>query len=123
MHLYFEIHASDLDRAKAFYNAVFGWTFSRNESVAIEYYSIDADGSRGGLLKRPGSLPPAESGANAFVCSVEVADFDLVAERIGSAGGGIALPKFPVTGVCWQGYFTDPEGNTFGLFQVDPNAR
>jgi hypothetical protein len=28
-----------------------------------------------------------------------------------------------VPNTCWQGYFVDTEGNTFGIFQVDPNAR
>jgi hypothetical protein len=34
-----------------------------------------------------------------------------------------ALEKFAVPGTCWQGYFLDLEGNTFGLFQVDENAK
>jgi predicted enzyme related to lactoylglutathione lyase len=35
----------------------------------------------------------------------------------------IALEKFAVPGSCWQGSFLDPEGNTFGLFQVDKNVK
>jgi len=27
-----------------------------------------------------------------------------------------------VPGVCWQGYFLDTEGNTFGVFQPDSSA-
>jgi predicted enzyme related to lactoylglutathione lyase len=27
-----------------------------------------------------------------------------------------------VPGVCWQGYFLDTEGNTFGIFQPDQSA-
>jgi len=38
--------------------------------------------------------------------------------KILSLGGKTALPKFAVPGVCWQGYFIDTEGNTFGLFQL-----
>ena len=53
----------------------------------------------------------------------EVRDFDTVAARIEQAGGQIALSKFAVPGVCWQGYFVDPEGNTFGLFQADDKAE
>jgi len=33
------------------------------------------------------------------------------------------MPKFAVPGTCWQGYFVDPQGNTFGIFQPDPNAK
>ncbi len=74
------------------------------------------------MLKRPANTPPPECGTNAFVCSFEVADFDAVAETILDRGGQVALPKFAVPATCWQGYFVDCEGNTFGLFQVDPNA-
>ena len=48
--------------------------------------------------------------------------FDKTAETILKNGGQIALAKFPVPGRCWQGYFLDPQGNTFGLFQVDNHA-
>ena len=53
---------------------------------------------------------------------MEVANFDAAAEKIVSLGGIVALPKFPIPGKCWQGYFVDTEGNTFGLFQVDEKA-
>jgi predicted enzyme related to lactoylglutathione lyase len=54
---------------------------------------------------------------------MEIADLDATAKKITAAGGTVALPKFAVPGVCWQAYFLDPEGNTFGIFQPDPNAR
>jgi predicted enzyme related to lactoylglutathione lyase len=40
-----------------------------------------------------------------------------------SAGDRVALPKFAVPGVCWHGYFIDPDGNTFGVFQPDSTAK
>ena len=54
---------------------------------------------------------------------MEVSDFDAAAEKVALAGGVVALAKFAVPGVCWQGYFVDTEGNTFGVFQADTNAR
>ncbi len=30
---------------------------------------------------------------------------------------------FEIPGTCWQGYFVDPEGHTFGIFQVDEVAK
>jgi predicted enzyme related to lactoylglutathione lyase len=74
------------------------------------------------LLKRPAPAPPPQSGANAFVCSLEVESFDATATTIQRLGGIVALPKFAVPKTCWQGYFVDPEGNTFGIFEVDANA-
>lgn len=119
---YFEIQADDTARAIRFYEAIFDWKFKKEEVLATEYWRIETGGSRGGFLKRPAPVPPSQSGTNAFVCSMEVADFDAVAEKILSLGGIVAMPKFAVPGLCWQGYFLDPEGNTFGLFQPDPKA-
>ncbi len=48
--------------------------------------------------------------------------FDSTADKILKSGGSIAMPRFPIPGVCWQGYFKDTEGNTFGIFQVDAAA-
>jgi hypothetical protein len=56
------------------------------------------------------------------VCSLEVENFDATAKIILGHGGIVALPKFAVPKTCWQGYFVDTEGNTFGIFEVDPKA-
>jgi predicted enzyme related to lactoylglutathione lyase len=119
---YFEIQADNPERLLTFYQQLFGWRFARVEGAPVPYWRIDTEGIRGGLLKRPAPQPPPQSGTNAFVCSMEVRDFDDAARQILEAGGHVALPKFAVPGVCWQGYFIDPDGNTFGLFQPDAAA-
>lgn len=121
-HLYFEIQADDLQRASNFYGEIFGWTFSENPQAPVEYLRIETGGTAGGMLKRPSETPPPECGTNAFVCSFEVDDFDGTAETILKNDGKVAMEKFPIPGVCWQGYFLDTEGNTFGLFEVDEEA-
>ena len=121
--IYFEIQADDVKRASGFYTAVFGWKFSEVEGLSIPYWHIETgSGSEGGLLKRPAERPPAQCGTNAFVCSFEVDDFDRKSAKIVSLGGVVGLPKFCVPGKCWQGYFLDTEGNTFGIFEVDEKA-
>ena len=120
---YFEIHADDTSRAVRFYTALFGWKFEKVEGLPIEYSRIETEGVRGGLLKRPAKAPQPKQGTNAFVCSMEVTDFDASAAKALTLGAIVALPKFAVPGVCWQGYFVDPEGNTFGIFQPDPTAK
>jgi uncharacterized protein len=121
-HIYFEIHADDPQRAINFYSKIFGWKFALIPGLPLEYWTVETGGSRGGLLQRPAKAPPPQCGTNAFVCSLEVEDFDSSAKTITQLGGIVALPKFAVPKTCWQGYFVDPEGNTFGIFQVDPNA-
>ena len=121
-YIFFEIQADDLNRALKFYQTVFEWKFNRNPGTPIEYWDIETGGNRGGLLQRPAKTPPPEHGTNAYVCSVQVENFDEIAARIMANGGQVALEKFPIPGRCWQGYFIDTEGNTFGIFEADENA-
>jgi len=120
---FFEIQSSNPEKAIEFYGDIFGWAFTKQEFAPIDYWQIATEGINGGLLQRPAAVPPPQSGTNAFTCSMQVADFDATAEQILAMGGVIALPKFAVPGKCWQGYFLDLDGNTFGLFQVDEQAK
>ena len=126
--VHFEIQADDVERAKAFYAAAFGWSFQDWGAVAgAVYWGIltgpeDQPGINGGLLQRPGPAPDSGQGTNAFVCTMGVEDYDEVERRILEAGGQVALPKMALTGMAWQGYYLDTEGNTFGIHQPDPQA-
>jgi len=119
---YFEIQSSDPARELAFYKALFGWNFVRQETVPIEYFLIETNSIFGGLFKRPAALPPDGTGTNAFVCSIQVENFDQTADLIMQLGGRVAMPKFAVPGRCWQGYFLDADQNVFGIFEVDEQA-
>jgi uncharacterized protein len=126
--VHFEIQADDVERAKAFYAAAFGWSFQDYGAVAgATYWGVvtgtdDQPGINGGLLARPVPSVPRGTGSNAFVCTVGVDDYDATERRILDAGGQLALPKTALTGMAWQGYYIDTEGNTFGIHQPDPNA-
>lgn len=120
---YFEIQSSTPEREIKFYKDVFGWSFIKEEFVPIEYYRIETNSIFGGLLKRPAPVPPPQTGTNAFVCSIQVDNFDKTSDLILSNGGQIALPKFAIPSRCWQGYFVDQDNNTFGVFEVDENAK
>jgi len=89
--MYFEIQADDLKKTKKFYLEIFGWKFIKQEGLPIEYWRIETEGINGGLLKRPASSPPSQSGTNAFVCSMEVIDFDTIANKILKNGGKVAF--------------------------------
>jgi len=85
-HIYFEIQADDPTRAISFYSQVFGWKFAEVKGLPVPYWRIETGGSRGGLLKRPAKTPPTQCGTNAFVCSLEVEDFDQTAKIIEQLG-------------------------------------
>ena len=127
--VHFEIQADDVERAKAFYGAAFGWEFQDwSGTTGTVYWGIlsgpaDEPGINGGLLQRPAPAPGPAQGSNAFVCTIGVEDYDATERRILDAGGQVALPKMALTGMAWQGYYLDPEGNTFGIHQPDPEAK
>ena len=128
--VHFEIQADDTARAIKFYTDVFGWTFQKWEGSPSEYHMImtaEKDskelGINGGLMPRPCPAPAPEQGTNAYTCTMQVEDFDDIAKKIEAAGGKVAMPKFAIAGMAWQGYFLDTEGNTFGIHQPDSNAK
>lgn len=126
--VHFEIQVDEPERAAKFYKDVFGWSFEQwGEQQYWMIMTADKDskepGINGGLLPRPAKTPSKECGANAYVCTVQVEHFDETAKRIEGAGGMVAMPKFAIPGMAWQGYFLDTEGNTFGVHQPDENAR
>ena len=125
--VHFEIQVDDIERAKAFYTAVFDWTFQDwSEFTGATYWGIvtgpdDEPGINGGLLQRADRATHGQ-GANAFVCTMQVEDYDAVEARILGAGGHVVQPKVAMVGTAWQGYYLDSEGNTFGIHQPDPSA-
>jgi uncharacterized protein len=126
--VHFEIQADDLERAKQFYGAALDWSFEDYSAMTgSPYWGIstgpdDQSGINGGILQRPVSAPAPEQGTNAYVCTVQVDDYDATERKILDAGGRVALPKTALVGMAWQGYYLDTEGNTFGIHQPDPDA-
>jgi hypothetical protein len=124
--IHFEIHAEKPERAIQFYTALFGWGFSQWGKEAywlVKTGDKGTPGIDGGLLPRRGPSPVDMQPANAFVCTVDVADLDAVAKRVTDVGGTIALAKMPIPTVGWLAYAKDTEGNLFGMMQGDPNAK
>lgn len=125
---HFEIHADDPERCANFYRTAFGWEIKKWDGP-FEYWMVvtgadnEPGGINGGIVKRGGQTPPMGSGMNGYCCSVIVDNFDEYAMKILEHGGKEALPKMALTGLAWQGYFIDTEGNTFGLHQPDKEAK
>lgn len=128
--VHFEIQFDDIELAKKFYGDVFGWEFQAWPMGPETYWAImtapkdsPEPGINGGFVKKPAPAPKAEQGTNAFVCTIQVENFDEIAKKIEAAGGKVAMPKFAIPGMAWQGYFLDTEGNTFGVHQASSDAK
>ena len=122
---HFEIHVDDTARARAFYGAVFGWTFSQYPGMEMEYWLIDVgDKSQGGaILPRTQPAAPMGSSPSSFVCTMAVESVDAAVNRIVQAGGVVVAPKMVIEDQGWAAYLLDTEGNSFGVFEYDPSAK
>ncbi|HXX54523.1 MAG TPA: VOC family protein [Methanoregula sp.] len=118
--VHFDVAAEDPERAKKFYAALFQWKF---ESYPAMQYNIIAtenlDGSPGvggGLGKR---MAPSQRITNYF----GVASIDAAMKQVKTLGGTVVTGKMAVPSMGYLANCTDTEGNPFGLWEADPDAR
>lgn len=127
--VHFEIHADDMERAKKFYGGVFGWTFEDwSEYAGMPYFGATTGdpsqpGIDGALIKRQGAAPEPGQALNGYACTLGVGDYDATEALILQLGGKLAMPKYALPGMAWQGYYHDTEGNLFGIHQPDKQAK
>ena len=125
--VHFEIHASNPERAIAFYQKVFGWTFQKWEGP-MPYWLVmtgpdGQPGINGGLVQRQGGEPVDGQAVNAYVCTIGVESIDSFISAVETNGAKVAVPKMPIPGVGWLAYYKDTEGNIFGMMQEDSSAK
>ncbi|HET9485733.1 MAG TPA: VOC family protein [Xanthomonadales bacterium] len=124
--MHFEIHAERPERAIAFYEAVFAWTFERWDGPwpywIVKTGAEGTPGINGGLMQRQGPAPVAGAACNAYPCTVVVDDLAAATARVERAGGKQVVERMTVPGVGFLAYFNDTEGNIFGVLQNDAKA-
>ncbi|MGD7022259.1 VOC family protein [Rossellomorea vietnamensis] len=127
--VHFEIHVDEMERATKFYGGVFGWTFEDwTDFAGMPYMGAvtggeDQPGINGALMQRQGPPPEINQPMNGYACTMGVADYDATEAKILENGGQVAMPKYALPGMAWQGYYKDTEGNIFGIHQPDENAK
>lgn len=109
---HFAIHADDVERARRFYETVFGWRFEAWGPPG--FYRIvtappDDPGMEGALH---GRLEPLEGrGVRAFECTVSVDDLSQVRAAVVAGGGTVVMDGFDIPTVGTVLQFVDSEGN------------
>jgi len=113
----FEIGCRDVEKAGAFYSALFGWTVGEVHGTTA---AIDTGSGRG----VPGAFTALGHEPHRYVhVYVEVEDVDTIVDRAKAAGGDMVVGPLDIPGGSPYGRFawiTDPEGNTIGLLQPRP---
>jgi hypothetical protein len=86
---YIEFNVADPARAKAFYGAVFGWSFT---DYGPDYASFATQGATGGFARA------APGGAGGPLMVFPVADLAGAEARVKAAGGTVTRPIFSFPG-------------------------
>ena len=121
---HFAINADDVNRARAFYERVFGWRFEAFGPP--EFFQIatgdTAEGRVRGALQKRRELVPGRPMVG-YECTIAVSDVDAVATTVKAAGGTVVMERTTIARVGHLIFFEDSEGNVVGAMQYDPNAE
>ena len=127
---HFEIHAANVEAAKAFYGGLLGWSFEPMPGGEdADYHLIegrDIGGElplSGGLMKRMGDAPAAGAPVRGGTMTFEVPDCDASYAWALKNGGAEALPPvdYPQIGRC--AYVEDGQGNIVGLITPEGDTH
>ena len=117
---HFAIHADDCERAKRFYESVFGWTFEPWGPPGFWRIHTGPDGIHGALQER--REPVEGRGMIGFECTIGVEDVEAIAAAVERHGGRVTLQPFEIQGVGRLIHFEDTEGNVVGAMQYEPGV-
>jgi len=117
---HFAVQADDCERAKRFYEAVFGWRFEPWGPPEFWRIHTSPEGIHGALQKR--REPVSGTGCTGFECTIGVADVHATQAAVEQHGGTVTLPPFELEGVGTLIMFQDTEGNAVGAMQYLPGV-
>ena len=114
---WFEISASDISRAKKFYENVFSIDMQLQEMMGrqMAYFpSEDMNGKvSGALVQSPQHKPSAEGAVIYLNGNPDLAN---ALGKVEAAGGKVVMPKTHISDeVGYMAFFVDSEGNSVGL--------
>jgi len=114
---WFEIAATDIDRATKFYETIFDITMGRMEVGGIQMAMFPSEGiggTVGGALVQSQMHKPSTTGT--FIYLNGNPNLQLVLDRIPKAGGKVTVPKTQISKEYgYMAFFTDTEGNTVAV--------
>ncbi|MBD3777800.1 VOC family protein [Cellulomonas sp. ES6] len=106
-----DIPVDDVERAKGFYGALFGWQIQ--EYPGFEGYPMwQAPNKVSG-----GGLAPRSEGFDQPRSYVEVDSIDETLRRVTELGGRVVVPRSEIDATSWWAAFVDTEGNQVGLYE------
>lgn len=117
---WFEIPATNMERAMAFYENVFDCKLDRHQMDEIDMawfpWNHTQGGAGGSLVKNEKYYKPSTDGVLVYFSSADVA---IELEKIVSAGGKLLQRKTLISEeIGYMGLFLDTEGNRIGIHSL-----
>jgi uncharacterized protein len=130
--VHFEIPSDDIERAKKFYNDLFGWNIEKSSHLSqltyaatgqpMEYWMVtttDDKGNKaigGGMMKR---VQPGQQITN----YINVRSVDEYSEKVEKLGGRVVAPKHAVPGMGYFAICLDTENNCFAIWESKETSK
>ncbi|GAB3387531.1 VOC family protein [Lysobacter fragariae] len=119
---WFEIPATDIDRAQAFYEALLDVRMKRQRYMGDTDQAVFPNGgpdhASGALVQANARRAPSQ--ANGTVVYLSVSDIRPLLARVADIGGEVLLPLTSITDTpVVIGHIRDSEGNRVGLASVE----
>jgi predicted enzyme related to lactoylglutathione lyase len=108
---YIEFFTTDLEKSRAFYETVFGWSFEAREGWQDFLFFSPAEGI-GGMFKRK----PEGIGPRGPIVHMTCSDVDRVLRAVEHAGGRVIIPTTPKSS-------TTPDAGVFALVEDNVGNR
>lgn len=119
--VHFDLPVDDIERGKKFYEDLFDWRF-QSVPMPEPYYLIETADSKGAPGVGGGMGKRGEPGQR-ITNYIGVESVDDMAVKVESRGGQVIQPKMTVPGWGYLAVCQDTEGNLFGLWQDDKEAK
>ena len=119
---WFEIPATDYERAKKFYSTILGAEITdhhmpeKNMKYGIFPYDMENMGVGGAIVEMEG-MNPSMDGSTVYLNGGD--DLNIALNKVVAAGGQILMPKMDIDENGFIAQFTDTEGNRVALHSMN----
>lgn len=117
---WFELMTRDVEKAKKFYSAVFGWTFTSSSMPSGTYWEISIPNGKdapsiGGMMATPPGLEQVPPNWTPYFA---VSDVNATIEKVKKLGGKVEMGPREIQGVGTFAVLSDPQGAVFDVIMT-----
>jgi uncharacterized protein len=115
---WFEIPATDLTRAKLFYETILGTPLQQMDAMGMKsaFFQADLENGIGGCIIEGPGYEPSDKGSLVYLNGGD--DLQTILSKVEAAGGQILMHKTAIGPHGFMAQFRDTEGNKVALHSL-----